>query len=183
MPIQSPRARSESTPPPATEVEFDVLPPAHAGKSSTDLSRIIAWILDDLIPVPGTNFRIGLDPVVGLIPGLGDGSTAAVSSVILLQGLQAGVPRIVLVRMALNILLNSILGAVPGIGDLFSAWFKSNRRNYDLLQKHEGTARTSTRADWAIVIAMIGSVTVAGIAISLFVTLTIIRLLAWLFGG
>lgn len=165
---------------PASDIEFDVLPPRKAGDDA-DLSRLIAWILDDLIRVPGTNYRIGLDPIVGLIPGLGDGSTAVFSSVILLQSMRAGVPRIVLVRMALNILLNSLLGAAPGIGDLFSAWFKSNRRNYDLLQKHAGSSRASTRADWVFVIALTSSVTLIGIGISLFVTLSIIRLIAWMF--
>lgn len=166
----------------ATEVDFDVLPPGTT-HDKTDLSRLIAWILDDLVRVPGTNFRIGLDPVVGLIPGLGDGSTAVFSSVILLQSLRAGVPRIVIVRMALNILINSLLGAVPGIGDVFSAWFKSNRKNYNLLQKHAGTRRVSTRADWVFVIALIGSVLLIGLGISLFVMLATIRLLAWLFGA
>jgi hypothetical protein len=167
----TPRSNQESSNTAAQELEFDVLP-AHTGDSKTDLSRLIAWILDDLIRVPGTNFRVGLDPIVGLVPGLGDGSTAVFSSVILLQSLRAGVPRIVIVRMALNILINSLLGAAPGIGDLF----------YALLQKHAGTARTSTRADWVFVVALISSVVAIGIGVSLFVALVTVRLLAWLFG-
>ncbi len=177
----TPRPTQESSKTTAQEVEFDILPPQKAD-SKMDLSRLIAWILDDLIRVPGTNFRLGLDPIVGLIPGLGDGSTAVFSSVILLQSLRAGVPRIVIVRMALNILINSLLGAAPGIGDLFSAGFKSNRKNYALLQKHAGTARASTRADWIFVVALISSVVAIGIGVSLLVALLTLRLLAWLFG-
>ena len=177
----TPRTNQESSNTTAQELEFDVLP-AQEGNPKTDLSRLVAWILDDLIRVPGTNFRVGLDPIVGLVPGLGDGSTAVFSSVILLQSLRAGVPRIVIVRMALNILINSLLGAAPGIGDLFSVWFKSNRKNYALLQKHAGTARASTRADWVFVVALISSVVAIGIGVSLFVALVTVRLLAWLFG-
>ena len=97
------------------EIELELLPPASDRKE--EFSRLLAYILDDLIPIPGTKYRVGLDPIIGLIPGLGDTSTAALSSVILVHGLRAGVPRVVLVRMAFNILINSILGALPGIGD------------------------------------------------------------------
>lgn len=166
----------------AEDLEFDILPPA-TGDQKNDLSRLVAWIFDDLIRVPGTSFRFGLDPIIGIVPGLGSGSTAVFSSVILLQSLRSGVPRIVLVRMAINILINSLLGAVPGIGDLASAWFKSNRRNYALLEKHGGRRRVSTKGDWAFVMALISLVLVFGIALSLFVALVTIRLLIWLFGG
>lgn len=134
-----------------------------------ELSRLIAWVLDDLFRVPGTNFRIGLDPIIGLLPGLGDSSTAVFSSVILLHGLRAGVPRIVLARMALNVLINSLVSSVPGVGDVFSAWFKSNRRNVVLLDRHSGTARrASTRGDWIFVISLVAAVLAVAVATSLF---------------
>ena len=120
------------------EIQMELLPPAPDQKD--EFARVLAYILDDLIPIPGTKYRVGLDPIIGLIPGLGDTSTAAVSSLILVHGLRAGVPRVVLVRMAINILINSILGALPGLGDLFSAWFKSNQRNYLLLRRHSAGA-------------------------------------------
>ena len=149
-------------------IDFEVLPTKKA-HDVPDLSRLIAWVLDDLIRVPGTNFRIGLDPVIGLIPGLGDSSTAVLSSVILLNGLRSGVPRIVLVRMALNVLINSLGGAIPGLGDVFSAWFKSNRRNVELLERHAGTAaRASTTADWIFVGALAAGVLAIAIAASVF---------------
>jgi len=163
-------------------IDFEVLPPRD-GRDVPDLSRLIAWLLDDLIPIPGTKFRIGLDPIIGLIPGFGDGSTAVISSMILLNGLRAGVPRIVLVRMALNVLINSLGGAVPGAGDVFSAFFKSNRRNYELLQRHGGrnATGTSTTADWIFVGALIAGVLAVTMAISigaLFVGYHLIKLLA-----
>jgi len=103
------------------EVEMKVLPPA--SDRGDEFARLLAYILDDLFPIPGTKYRVGLDPIIGLIPGLGDTSTAAFSSLILVHGLRAGVPRVVLVRMAINILINSLLGSLTGVGDLFSAWF------------------------------------------------------------
>ncbi|MGH8048994.1 MAG: DUF4112 domain-containing protein [Chthoniobacterales bacterium] len=162
-------------------IEFEVLPPKR-DRDVPELSRLIAWLLDDLIRIPGTNFRIGLDPIIGLIPGLGDGSTAVVSSVILLHGLRAGVPRIVLVRMALNVLINSLVGAIPGVGDLFSAVFKSNRRNVELLDRHaSSTRRASTAADWIFVGVLIGFVLLFAVAVSVaavYVTYKVFKLLA-----
>jgi hypothetical protein len=166
-------------------IEFEVLPPKKGREGTTsrgdrdvpDLSRLIAWLLDDLIPIPGTKFRLGLDPIIGLIPGLGDSSTAVFSSVILLHGLRAGVPRIVLVRMALNVLINSLVGAVPGVGDLFSAYFKSNRRNVELLDRHAGTTRrASTTADWIFVSALIGTLLLVAIGASIAIGFVIYKL-------
>ncbi len=162
---------------PSKPIDFEVLPPARRQREAPELSRLVAWLLDDLFRVPGTNFRIGLDPLIGLIPGVGDSSTAVFSSVILLHGLRAGVPRIVLVRMALNVLLNTLMGAIPGVGDLFSAWFKSNRRNVALLDRHSGAAtRASTRGDWAFVIALVAGVLAVAIATSLFTLLVLYKL-------
>lgn len=169
-------------------MEFEVLPPKRESapprgeRDVPDLARLVAWLLDDLIRIPGTNFRIGLDPIVGLIPGIGDGSTTVAASVILLQGLRSGVPRVVLVRMALNVLVNSLGGAIPGLGDLFSAWFKSNRRNVELLERHSGRAhRVSTTGDWIFVGALIGVVLIVGMAVSaalFFVIYKFFKLLA-----
>jgi Domain of unknown function (DUF4112) len=171
-------------------VDFEVLPPGRdraraAGQTTADvpdLSRLIAWLLDDLIRVPGTNFRIGLDPIIGLIPGLGDSSTAVMSSVILLHGLRSGTPRIVLARMALNVMINSLGGAIPGLGDVFSAWFKSNRRNVALLERHAGSVkRASTTADWIFVCSLIGGVllfAVAMSAVAIVIAVQLVKLLA-----
>jgi hypothetical protein len=153
----------------AQPIDFEVLPPKSA--DVPDLARLVAWVLDDLIPIPGTKFRIGLDPIIGLIPGFGDSSTALLSSMILVHGLRAGVPRIVLVRMAINVLVNALVGAIPGAGDVFSAFFKSNRRNYELLQRHLGKnlKQTSTVSDWIFVSALIGAILALALAASITV--------------
>lgn len=162
-------------------IEFEVLPPKRE-RDTPELSKLIAWLLDDFIRIPGTNFRIGLDPIIGLIPGIGDGSTTVAASVILLHGFRAGVPRVVLARMALNVLINSIGGAIPGLGDVFTAFFKSNRRNVVLLERHAGSAkRESTTSDWIFVGALIGGILLVAVAVSVvtvFVAYKLFKLLA-----
>jgi hypothetical protein len=162
------------------EIQMELLPPASDRKD--EFARLLAYILDDLIPIPGTKYRVGLDPLIGLIPGLGDTSTAAVSSLILVHGLRAGVPRVVLVRMALNILINSILGALPGIGDLFSAWFKSNQQNYRLLKRHSAGAHISTVSDWIFLIVLLVIVLAVALVAALAIGYMAYRMLSLLFG-
>ncbi|MGH7233675.1 MAG: DUF4112 domain-containing protein [Nitrospiraceae bacterium] len=119
------------------------------------IARFLAYLLDSSIPIPGTAIRIGLDPLIGLIPGLGDAIAGLSGTLILLLAGQQQVPKIVLARMAVNIALNSIVGAIPVVGDLFSAWFKSNLRNVDLLERHTTAAlRPSTAGDWAFVLGL-----------------------------
>src|SRR6476660_10326629 len=87
------------------DVDWEVLPPEEKRKRQglEPLFKWLALIMDEVIRVPGTNFRFGLDPLLGLIPGIGDTSSALVSAVALIQALRLGVPKILLARMALNI--------------------------------------------------------------------------------
>lgn len=152
------------------EVEIDeVIPPGKhvAGGAEDPVQKIVAHLLDNLFQVPGTKIRFGLDPILGLLPGFGDTVSGLISTAMLSIGLRKGIPRIVIARMALNILLNSILGAVPLLGDAFSFWFKSNARNYALFTEHARGARRSTRGDWAFLIAIVTVVgfLVIGIAV------------------
>jgi len=122
------------------------------------LIRLIAVIMDNVFRIPGTNLRFGMDPLVGLLPGVGDGLGALVSVSIIVMSARYGLPRIVLVRMALNVILNTILGAIPVAGDAFSLWFKSNALNHALFLKHAGQRRESTAGDWLFVGLLIGAV-------------------------
>jgi hypothetical protein len=90
-------------------------------------------VLDTFLKIPGTTARIGLDPIIGLIPGVGDAISTFMGSVIILEAMRRRVPVWLLVRIGGNMLLNATFGAVPFVGDLFSAWFKSNSKNYALL--------------------------------------------------
>lgn len=118
-------------------------------------SQLLAKILDDLIRIPGTDWRFGLDPIIGLLPGIGDGTAASASMFIVFQGMRQGLPRIALLRMLLNILINTLLGGVPVVGDAFSAWFKSNRRNVRIMQAYEVHPRRAGIVDWILIVGFI----------------------------
>lgn len=104
----------------------------------------LAFLLDSAFVIPGTNRRIGLDPLLGLIPVIGDAAGVLLSSYILYEARRLGVPRHLLARMALNVAFDGLVGVVPVAGDLFDAAFKANRRNVRLLRRHlerSGTLR------------------------------------------
>lgn len=114
-------------------------------------SDLLAWALDAAVPIPGTSWRVGLDPLMGLVPGLGDAVASMLGGAILLLAAKLRLPRIVLVRMSLNMLLNGVVGAVPILGDLFSMWFRSNQRNAELLRRHAQPGGAATTGDWLFV--------------------------------
>ncbi len=136
-----PRPGTTSIPPPS-EDEREVL------RRAADL---LAWVLDGAVAVPGTRYRIGLDPLLGLIPGLGDAVVSLIGSAIMLLAARLQLPRIVLLRMAVNMFLNGTVGAIPVVGDLFSVWFRSNSRNAELVRTHAGPGRVTTAGDWVFV--------------------------------
>ena len=139
------------------EVDWEVLPPEERRRRQAlePLFKWVAFIMDEVVRVPGTKFRFGLDPLLGLIPGIGDTSSALVSAFALIQAARLGVPKILLARMSLNILLNEVIGIVPVIGDAFSFWFKSNARNHKIIQEHTLTGAAAKRSDWIFVIAVL----------------------------
>lgn len=119
-------------------------------------AKFLADLLDQRFTIPGTSIRIGLDPIVSLIPGIGDLLANLTGSLILLIAAQLGVPKIALARMGINVGINTILGAVPIFGDVISIWYRSNVRNVELLERY--LARRSKRvelSDWLFVIALI----------------------------
>lgn len=139
----------------------------------------ISTYLDGLFRVPGTGWKFGLDAVIGLIPNVGDISTSLLSFYILIAGVRYGVPKITLTRMAFNIGLDYVVGAIPFIGDAFDFFWKSNKKNMDLIREH-GTGRGSgTTSDYLFVfgiIAVLIGILVGSIIISLFI-------LAYIFKG
>jgi len=99
--------------------------------------ELLVRLLDDGFRVPGTDVRFGIDPIVGLLaPGAGDAIGGLTTAIFLLEGLRRGVPPSVLLQMALNGLIDSLLGTVPLLGDLFDLAWKANRRNLELLERH-----------------------------------------------
>lgn len=120
------------------------------------LARFLADLLDQRFTIPGTSIRIGLDPIIGLIPGIGDLVANLTGSVILILAARVGVPKIALVRMGINVAANTLLGTVPFLGDVLSIWFRSNVRNVELLQRYLGRpAKRAVLGDWLLVIALL----------------------------
>lgn len=110
------------------------------------LENLADW-MDSRFRLPGTNIRFGLDSLLGLIPGLGDGVLALPSAYVVLAAHRLGVSPLVLARMAGNVGIDMVIGAVPVLGDLFDVGFKANRRNVALLRRHLSERdRTVSRA-------------------------------------
>jgi len=127
----------------------------------------LARLMDARFRIPGTNFRFGLDSLIGLIPGAGDLSTFAVSGYMLVIMAQNGASGYVLARMTLNILIDALFGSIPILGDIFDMAFKANMRNMRLMQQYykEGRHRGSA---WRVFIPI------------LIVLLLIIGIIIWL---
>ena len=98
-------------------------------------AELLAKILDTAVKIPGTPLYVGLDPLLGLIPGIGDMLANLIGTVILILAARLQVPQIVIARMSLNLLINGTIGAIPILGDLFSIWFRSHARNAELLRR------------------------------------------------
>ena len=111
--------------------------------------------MDGLFRAPGTKFRFGLNPLIDFVPVVGDVSAAFVSFSVLIYAVTRGLPKILLARMGLNILINELVGVVPVLGSAFALWFRANRRNYDLLRHTEVPSR-SRKGDWIFVGAIFG---------------------------
>ena len=135
----------------------------------------LGWLLDDLFRVPILGWRFGLDALIGLIPGLGDTSTALASFYILASAVRHGVPKITLLRMGMNIGIDYVLGAVPLFGDIADVWWKSNQKNIALLRKRATVsaedARSATMSDWIFVggiIAVLTALAVGSFVVSIY---------------
>ena len=132
----------------------------------------LARVLDDLIRIPGTNIGIGLDPIIGLIPGVGDMAGGLLSTYILAVAARQGVPTSVLLRMLGNLAVDSLVGVVPVVGDLFDFGVKANRRNVDLLERYlltPGQTKAASRGVVAVVLLAALGIVVGVIALGVWV--------------
>jgi hypothetical protein len=103
--------------------------------------------MDELVTIPGTSVRVGLDPVVGLVPVIGDAISAVVGFWLVAEAARFGVPRIVVGRMVLNTVVDLVVGAIPVLGDMFDVVSRSNSRNLALFRRHALDPMASTRSE------------------------------------
>lgn len=121
------------------------------------LRRFAHW-MDAGLTVPFTSIRFGLDPIIGLVPGLGDAAGALLSSWILVEAVRLGASRATVARMAGNIAVDVLTGTVPVLGDLFDVAWKANLRNVALIERHVGDPVGARRSDRGLVIALAAGV-------------------------
>ena len=126
-----------------------------------DQLRQLQRLLDKAFRIPGTNIRFGWDPVAGLIPWAGDALTALLSCAFLVQAFRMRLPRVVQLRMLLNIAIDLVFGAVPVIGDVTDLVWKANTRNLALLERHAAEPQPARLSDWLFVVGIAAGVVLA----------------------
>lgn len=142
---------------------------------SEDIETLARW-MDTAFRFPGLNLRFGWDSILGLLPGFGDVATSLASIYILQSAQRQGVSRVTLARMTLNVLVDVLLGSIPFVGDAFDLFWKSNRRNVELMRRHlamtsieERRARRGDGLYVAAMIALILGLTLASIIAGFFI--------------
>jgi hypothetical protein len=137
--------------------------------------RHMARLLDSKYQVPGTSYRFGLDPILGLVPGIGDLISPLFTIALLWQSHDLNLPPVVQLRMLFNVAIDTVIGIVPIVGDLFDFAWKANDMNMALLDRHVAEERPATGGDWAFV---------AGLTLLLvFLAAVPLVMAAWLAGA
>lgn len=126
--------------------------------------RRYQYVLDKAFRVPGTNVRFGWDPIVGLVPWAGDVLTALMAGAIVVQAHRMRVPRVVQLRMVINVGLDLLMGVVPFIGDVADVFWKANTKNMALLDRHAAALVPPTRGDRLFVAAVLGLIGLMALA-------------------
>jgi len=139
--------------------------------------RTLQRLLDNAFRVPGTTIRFGLDPLIGLVPWLGDVVTGAFAVVLLVHANRLRVPKIIQIRMLVNVAVDTVLGAVPVAGDVADVFWKSNSRNFALLERHAGREQRPSTGDYLFVAGAAAAV-VAMALIPLFVMYWLYQMIA-----
>ena len=105
--------------------------------------RLLSRLLDEQFRIPGTTYRVGLDGLLGMIPGVGDAAGALLSAYILYEAIRLDAPKTVLLRIVANIGIDTVLGAIPVAGDIFDIAWKANKKNAALLHAYLASQRIS----------------------------------------
>jgi hypothetical protein len=142
--------------------------------------RSLSRLLDNAFVIPGTRYRFGFDALIGLVPGLGDAVSAVFSGYIILQASRLGAPRSVVTRMIANVALDTVVGWVPILGDLFDVAWKSNLRNMALLESHlqqPAAARAGSRKALLLVGGVLLLLFIGAVALGVLVAKLVLNLL------
>ena len=131
-------------------------------------------MLDDMWRIPGTRVRFGLDALIGWVPGIGDAMAAVASCIIVFASWRRGAAPVTLARMVANILLETAVGGVPVVGDVFHIFWKANRRNYRILVREKEYPRSKTWRDWVFLVGLMVGI-VAAIAIPIVILIWALR--------
>jgi hypothetical protein len=134
------------------------------------LAALRKWsvLLDSAFRVPGTKLTFGLDPIIGLIPGLGDLTTPFFAALLLLHAVRLRIPRVIQLRMLINAVIDLAIGAIPFLGDFFDFGWKANVRNLALLERYARPGARASRGDWLFVLLVIGTLAAVAIVPILF---------------
>lgn len=150
----------------------------------------LSWLLDDLFRIPGLGWRVGLDALIGLIPGVGDTATTVASFYVLASAVRYRVSKITLLRMGLNLGIDYALGSLPLVGDVFDAWWKSNQKNVALLRQRATVSASEARqgriSDWLFVgfiMILLVALAVGAALISFYLLATLANSLSTLLGN
>ena len=152
------------------------------GTSLARLRRYADW-LDSGIRIPVLGWRIGLESILGLVPGVGDATGAILGGWVVAEAVRGGARPATLVRMLINLALDAMVGAVPLVGDLFDFVWKANSRNIALLERHQHDAVKAGRADRGFVAVLVIVTAVVCVVPVIGGIYLAARLLAWLAGG
>jgi hypothetical protein len=168
----------------------EILPPrrgwrekAASGVFDDQHLDLLSHLLDDFLRVPGTPIRFGLDGIVGFIPGIGDILGGLASTIIIVAAWVRGVPRVTIARMVMNVAIETAVGSVPLLGNLFDIGWRANRRNYKLLAGSIAEPERHSAASW-LFFALVGAVLLALMLLPLLLLGWVLaRLKALLNGG
>lgn len=146
--------------------------------SSVRRLRRISYFLDDAIRIPGTPWRIGLDPILDILPIGGDFIGTAFSLYIVIEAARLGLPRSTLVQMVSNILFDTVIGTVPVLGTVADAAWKANSKNIALLEEQLNVPQTEKQAGWLFIVLLVGGILLVIAAL----TAVSVIILKWLWG-
>ena len=153
--------------------------PLEAQTSTIRRLRRFSYLLDDVIRIPGTPFRFGIDPLLDLLPIGGDFLGTALSVYMVVEASRLGVPRATLVQMVSNILLDTVIGTVPVLGTVADATWKANSKNLELLEEQLNIPQSGKRADWLFLALLLGGLLLAVVVM----TAVSFMFLRWLWGA